>query len=76
MPSDTLRAFIRALPKTETHLHLEGSLDYGLLTAWDPQRFPVDPEWQRTDYRFPSFPKFDEILLGHARLRVRVVPRS
>ncbi len=66
MPSDTLRAFIRALPKTETHLHLEGSLDYGLLTAWDPQRFPVDPEWQRTDYRFPSFPKFDEILLGHA----------
>ena len=61
-----LRAFIRALPKTETHLHIEGALDYGLLNMWDPVRWPLDPEWRRPDYRYASFPKFDEVLLGHA----------
>ena len=66
-PSESdIRGFIRALPKTETHLHLEGSLDYGLLHAWDPAEYPADPEWRRADYRFESFQKFDETLLGHA----------
>ncbi|TAG27927.1 MAG: adenosine deaminase, partial [Verrucomicrobia bacterium] len=32
----SLDAFIRALPKTETHLHLDGSLPYELLHAWRP----------------------------------------
>ncbi|WP_221028956.1 adenosine deaminase family protein [Actomonas aquatica] len=66
MAASSLRAFIRALPKTETHLHIEGSLDYGLLRAWDPARFAADPAWRRPEFRFESFPKFDEILLGHA----------
>lgn len=61
-----LRAYIRALPKTETHLHIEGSLDYGLLHGWDPVKYPRDPAWRRPGHRFESFTKFDETLLGHA----------
>ncbi len=61
-----LRAFIRALPKTENHIHIEGSLAYELLHEWDPAKYPRDPVWRRPDHRFESFPKFDETLLGHA----------
>lgn len=61
-----LDAYIRALPKTETHLHLDGSLPYELLHAWQPERYPAEPFFHAPDYHFPSFPKFDEILLGHA----------
>ncbi|MBC8010101.1 MAG: adenosine deaminase, partial [Burkholderiales bacterium] len=62
----SLDAFIRALPKTETHLHLDGSLPYELLHAWQPETYPPQPYFHAADFRFPSFPKFDEILLGHA----------
>jgi adenosine deaminase len=67
MPSDpSLLAFIQALPKTETHLHLEGALPYELLRAWQPDRYPEGPFFHAADFRFSTFPKFDEILLGHA----------
>ena len=59
-------AFIQSLPKTETHLHIEGALPYELLQAWQPGTYPPDPAFRARDYRFPSFPKFDETLLGHA----------
>ena len=58
--------FIQALPKTETHLHLEGALPYELLHAWQPARFPAGPAFHRPDYRYPTFPDFDRVLLGHA----------
>ncbi len=61
-----LAAFIQSLPKTETHLHLEGALPYELLHDWDPVRFPFDPAFRQDDFRFPSFATFDEILLKHA----------
>jgi adenosine deaminase len=61
-----LTAFIRSLPKTETHLHLDGSLPYELLHAWKPDVYPPQPFFHAPDFRFESFPKFDEILLGHA----------
>ncbi len=64
--SAALDSFIRALPKTETHLHLDGSLPYELLHAWKPEAYPPRPYFHAPDFRFPSFPKFDEILLGHA----------
>ena len=62
----SLPPFIQSLPKTETHLHIEGALPYELLQAWQPAKYPPDPAFRAPDYRFPSFPKFDEILLGHA----------
>jgi adenosine deaminase len=61
-----LLSFIRSLPKTETHLHIEGALPYELLQAWQPEKYPPAPAFRDPDYRFPAFPKFDETLLGHA----------
>src|SRR3954471_7561743 len=67
MNSDpSLSAFVQALPKTETHLHIEGALPYELLHAWQPDKYPLSPEFLAPNYRFKGFPKFDEILLGHA----------
>ena len=61
-----LRSFIHALPKTETHLHVEGALPYELLHAWEPAKYPPAPDFRDLAYRYASFPTFDEILLGHA----------
>jgi adenosine deaminase len=61
-----MRDFIQALPKTETHLHLEGALPYELLTAWDPGQWPSDPKFRARSYRYESFPDFERILLDHA----------
>lgn len=58
--------FIKSLPKTETHLHLEGALPYDLLHAWQPGKFPSSPPFRAREYRYPTFPAFDEVLLGHA----------
>jgi len=59
-------AFIQSLPKTETHLHIEGALPYARLHAWKPESYPSNPYFHAPDFRYPSFAKFDEILLGHA----------
>ena len=61
-----MRDFIQALPKTETHLHIEGALPYELLTAWDPEQWPPDPLFRARSYRYTSFPDFERILLDHA----------
>jgi len=61
-----MRDFIQALPKTETHLHIEGALPYELLTAWDPAQWPPDPVFRSRAYRYTSFPDFERILLDHA----------
>ena len=58
--------FIQALPKTETHLHIEGALPYELLTAWKPDEYPAQPAFRQPDYRYASFPEFEHILLSHA----------
>lgn len=61
-----MRDFIQALPKTETHLHIEGALPYELLTAWDPGQWPPDPMFRSRAYRYATFPEFERILLDHA----------
>jgi adenosine deaminase len=64
---DPLDAFIQALPKTETHLHIEGALPYDrLLRPLDPVAYGPDPEFRRKSYRYPTFPDFEETLLRHA----------
>jgi adenosine deaminase len=64
--AEDLRRFIGALPKTETHLHLEGALPYEMLRQWQPERFPARAPFHAASFRFGSFEKFDEVLLGHA----------
>jgi adenosine deaminase len=61
-----MRDFIQALPKTETHLHVEGALPYELLTARDPVRWPARPAFRARSYRYTTFPDFERILLEHA----------
>jgi len=63
----SLAAFIQALPKTETHLHIEGSVPYDeVLRPFDPDKYPADPEFRRRSYRYTNFPDFEQILLRHA----------
>ena len=58
--------FIQALPKTETHLHVEGALPYHLLHRWRPQDYPEHPPFRSRTYRYPSFPDFENTLLSQA----------
>jgi adenosine deaminase len=65
--SGSMAAFIQALPKTETHLHIEGALPYDeLLRTLDPGLYGADPEFRRRTYRYPTFPDFEQTLLRHA----------
>ena len=61
-----MRQFIQSLPKTETHLHVEGALPYELLTAWRPEQYPRNPPYRERSYRYKTFPDFEKILLDAA----------
>lgn len=68
-PDPQLAAFIQSLPKTETHLHLEGALPLDLLRRVAPKLFPYGPPpWWADDFRYADFPSFEKILLDHALL--------
>ncbi|MDA0723195.1 MAG: adenosine deaminase [Verrucomicrobia bacterium] len=60
------KAFIRALPKTETHLHIEGCLPWELLHDLHPDEFSVPPHFWADDFRYDSFEEFERILIEHA----------
>jgi adenosine deaminase len=66
LPDSSLPAFIQSLPKTETHLHVEGALPYELLHAWDARRWPAAPAFRERGYRYSSFPDFEKQLLDNA----------
>jgi len=61
-----LRSFIQHLPKTETHLHIEGALPYKLIQDLYPDRFREDPPFWADDFRYPTFENFEKILIDHA----------
>jgi len=65
-PHPPLKDFLRRLPKTETHLHIEGALPWELLNTLDPGRFPSPPESWRDGYKFTSFAQFETALLDMA----------
>jgi adenosine deaminase len=60
-----LADFVRALPKTETHLHLEGALPFELLQRVRPdfRNPPASWEW---DFKFKDFAHFEAELLDMA----------
>lgn len=58
--------FIRRLPKTETHLHIEGAVPFSLLQRLDPERFREDLDWRDLNYRFPDFGAFEAVLFPAA----------
>tara|TARA_B100000242_G_scaffold272621_1_gene225673 strand:+ start:198 stop:1205 length:1008 start_codon:yes stop_codon:yes gene_type:complete len=57
---------IRALPKPETHLHLEGALPWHFLNQKDPHRFAKEPFFRNNSFRYDSFSHFESILIEHA----------
>ena len=58
--------FIRRLPKTETHLHIEGALPYPLLQSLDPVAFrDPQPCWS-PDFKWKNFEEFEAHLIEHA----------
>jgi adenosine deaminase len=60
MSSPDLAAFVQRLPKTETHLHLEGSLPLELARRIDAEYFRGPPDYWRPDFRFTDFAQFQE----------------
>ncbi|MDX2111937.1 MAG: adenosine deaminase [Verrucomicrobiota bacterium] len=59
-------AFLANLPKTETHLHIEGALPWHLLHALDAVKFPHPPASWHPEYRFRDFDHFESELLAMA----------
>jgi adenine deaminase len=59
-PIFDLAEFIQQLPKTGTHLHLEGSLPLELARRLDPVKFAQPPPYWHPDFRFHDFAEFQE----------------
>ena len=55
-----MEAFVRELPKTETHLHMEGACPYELLKRLDPVKYANPPAFWSDDFRYESFDQFME----------------
>jgi adenosine deaminase len=53
-----IAAFVQSLPKTETHLHIEGALPWELLVEAFPGRYTRPPASWHDDFRFRDFTEF------------------
>ena len=67
--------FIESLPKTETHLHIEGAIPWELFHERFPGEFEEVPKFQEPDFRYDNFRQFEEILIDHA-LRIIKTPED
>lgn len=63
--SSDLRQFIQSLPKTETHLHIEGALPFELLQRVRPE-FKQPPASWAHNFKFRDFGHFEQELLDMA----------
>lgn len=62
----SLETFLEALPKTETHLHVEGALPFHFVQEAYPDRYDTVPASWAEDFRFDSFAHFEAELLEMA----------
>ena len=60
------RELIQSLPKTETHLHVEGALPWELLERKNPAKYSEQPVFRSEGFRYDSFEQFESILIDHA----------
>lgn len=58
--------FIHRLPKTETHIHIEGALPYQLLQKLDPEKFCKPQVCWEHDFKWKCFEDFEAHLIEHA----------
>ena len=59
-------SFIESLPKTETHLHIEGAIPWEMFESRFPGEFPIDPDFRQPEFRYDNFAQFESILIDHA----------
>lgn len=59
--------FIQSLPKTETHIHIEGAVPWELLQETFPGEFEYTPDAWASDFRYKSFTQFEDEILTYAR---------
>lgn len=60
-----LAEFVQSLPKTETHLHLEGACPFPLLQELDPVKFAAPPPFWDDAYRYRSFNQFMDLYVEY-----------
>jgi len=65
MTSPDSLSFAQSLPKTETHLHLEGALPLELLRRVRPEFAEPPPSWAK-NFKFRDFGHFEQELLDMA----------
>ena len=58
-------SFIESLPKTETHLHIEG-LSREMFETRFPDEFSKVPDFRQPEFRYENFAQFESILIDHA----------
>ena len=61
--SPELIEFVKRIPKTENHLHLEGALPYELLQHMNKEKYRDLPASYGNDYTFKDFDDFERQLL-------------
>ena len=61
-----LRDFVQSLPKTETHLHMEGACPVEMLRQVDPSKVSPPPPFWDDDFRYDSFYSFMNIYREYA----------
>jgi len=60
-PEATTLPFVRALPKAETHLHLEGAVPWDMVRAHSAVPLPEQPPCCADDFRFDDFDHFRRV---------------
>jgi adenosine deaminase len=60
-----LTEFVQGLPKTETHLHLEGACPLELLQRLDPVKYAQPPPFWDDAYRYKSFNRFMDLYVEY-----------
>ena len=58
--------FIESLPKTETHLHIEGAIPWEMFEARFTDEFRRTPDFRHPEFRYDNFAQFESILIDHA----------
>lgn len=63
--SASLADFVQQLPKTETHLHIEGACPWELLQRLDPKKYATPPPFWDDGYRYKSFNQFMDLYVEY-----------
>lgn len=62
----SIAGFIQSLPKTETHIHIEGAVPWELLQETFPGEYRTKPDAWAPDFRYENFTQFEREILGYA----------